>query len=211
MNKTKAILFDVDGTLLNTHEYIYQSFEYALAKLHKSLPRETIKTIMGKPLIECYQILTGLSDVSHLTVAHSEYQKKNAALVSPFPNTISTLESLKEKGLLIAAITTRARVSVEDTLEYTEIMHYLNYVVTIEDVVKPKPSPEGIHKALTYFEMKPEEAIMVGDSDVDVFAGKNAGVKTIGVTYGFNGEKMAETNPDNVIDDIKEVINLLHK
>lgn len=207
--KLKAVLFDIDGTLLDTHEYIYQAFEHSLGKHHKPLPRNIIQTIMGKPLEECYRILTKLENIKNLAGSHKEFQVANPHLVKPFPNTLSTLEHLKEKGLFIGAVTTRAGNTVRQTLEETEIIHYLNYIVAFEDVTNPKPDPEGIRKALTYFELKPEEAMMVGDSDVDVLAGQNAGVTTVGVTYGFHGKVLAETNPDYLIEDIKEILQIV--
>lgn len=206
--KIKAVLFDIDGTLLDTHEYIYQAFEYSLGRHHKPIPRKILQTIMGKPLEECYRILTKLENVSDLAGSHQSFQVSNPHLVKPFPNTISTLEHLKEKGFLIAAVTTRAGSTVKQTLEETEIIHYLNYIVAFEDVTNPKPDPEGIKKALTYFELKPEEAMMVGDSDVDILAGQNAGVTSVGVTYGFHGKVLEKLNPDYLIDDIKEVISI---
>ena len=207
--KLKAVLFDIDGTLLDTHEYIYQAFEYSLGKHHHvSLSRKVLQTIMGKPLEECYKILTRLENVSEFTHTHHGFQLKNSHLVKPFPNTISTLKNLKEKGMHIAAVTTRSGSTVKQTLEETKLIHYLNYIVTFEDVRMPKPDPEGIRKALAYFKIKPNEAIMVGDSDVDIIAGRNAGVATVGVSYGFHGKDIAKSDPDYVIDDIREIINL---
>ncbi len=207
--KLKAILFDIDGTLLDTHEYIYQAFEASLKKHHKPIPRKELQKIMGKPLEECYRILTKLENVSNLAGEHNTFQVANPQLVKPFPNTVSTLEHLKEKGMLISAVTTRAGSTVKQTLEETGLIHYLNYIVAFEDVTNPKPDPEGIRKALTYFEIKPEDAMMVGDSDVDVMAGQNAGVTTVGVTYGFHGKKIVQTKPDYVIDDIKEIVQII--
>ena len=160
----KAILFDVDGTLLDTSEYIYQSFEYSLKKHYKPLKRDQIGTIMGKPLEECYQILTTKDDVSDLAQSHNDFQKENPHLSFPFPNTLKVLRTLKDK----------------------------NY-----------------HKALDFFGVEPKQAIMVGDSPVDILAGKNAGVKTVGVTYGFHGDRIIESDPDHVIDDIAEVLDLV--
>ena len=81
----KAVLFDVDGTLLDTHEYIYQAFEHSLNKHHKLLTRKEIKKIMGKPLEECYKILTELDDVTELADSHREFQTVNYHLSKPFP------------------------------------------------------------------------------------------------------------------------------
>lgn len=207
--KPKAILFDVDGTILDTHEYIYQAFEHSLGMHHKPLTREEIQIIMGKPLEECYRILTELEDISELAESHKLFQANNAFLAKPFPNTIKTLEKIKKNGMLIGAVTTRAKESATESLDVNEVMPYINHFVAFEDVVNPKPDPEGIHQVLNYFGIDPSDAIMVGDSDVDVFAGKNAGVSTVGVTYGFHGENIVEADPDFVIDDIQEVLAVI--
>lgn len=209
--KPKAILFDIDGTILNTHEYIYQAFQHSLSKHDKSLAREELQFIMGKPLEECYRILTSLENVTDLMQTHKQFQLDNPHLAVPFDNTISTLETIHGHGIQIAAVTNRARKSVLETLERSALMPYFDQVVAVEDVVNPKPEPEGIQKILTYFEVDPAHAMMVGDSDVDVIAGKNAGVKTVGVTYGFHREKIKEVEPDFVIEDIKEIISILDK
>ncbi|MDP4011278.1 MAG: HAD-IA family hydrolase [Candidatus Roizmanbacteria bacterium] len=205
----KAILFDVDGTLLDTTEYIYKAFEYSLKKHHKPLKREYIGTIMGKPLEECYRILTSIDDVSKLAQSHNDFQKQNPHLSVLFPNTLKVLRSLKKSNYHIAAVTTRKKNTAIETLQQSGLLPYLDFVVTIDDVVHPKPHPESIQRALDYFGVSPKEAIMVGDSPVDVMAGKNAGTKTIGVTYGFHGDRIVESDPDHVIDDIGEIIDLI--
>lgn len=205
----KAVLFDVDGTLLDTHEYIYQAFEHSLNKHHKLLTRKEIKKIMGKPLEECYKILTELDDVTELADSHREFQTVNYHLSKPFPHTVKTLEKLQSKGILLAAITTRARESAKKTLETASILKYFNYFVGFEDVSRPKPDAEPLLKALNFLNVDPKDAIMVGDSEVDVYAGKNAGTKTVGVTYGFHGEHIAKTHPDYVIDDIGELLKIV--
>ena len=205
----KAVLFDVDGTLLDTHEYVYQAFEHSLKKHHKLLSRQEIKKIMGKPLEECYKILTELDDITDLADSHRQFQRENYHLSKPYPNTVKTLEKLQSSGLLLAAITTRARDSAKKTLEEASILNYFNYFIGFEDVSRPKPDAEPLLKALNFLSVQPKEAIMVGDSEVDVYAGKNAGTKTVGVTYGFHGEHIAKTHPDYVIDDIEELLKIV--
>jgi len=155
----KAILFDVDGTLLDTTEYIYKAFEYSLKKHHKPLKREYIGTIMGKPLEECYRILTSIDDVSQLAQSHNDFQKQNPHLSVPFPNTLKVLRSLKKSNYHIAAVTTRKKNTAIETLQQSGLFQYLDYIVTIDDVVYPKPHPESIQRALDYFGVSPKEAI----------------------------------------------------
>jgi len=185
-------------------------FEHSLKKHHKLLSRKEIKKIMGKPLEECYQILTDLDDVGDLADSHREFQSKNYHLSKTFPNTVPTLEELKNKGFAMAAITTRARKTAKKTLEDAGILQYFKYFIGFEDVTRPKPDAEPLLKALKFLEVSPKDAIMVGDSEVDVYAGKNAGTKTVGVTYGFHGEHITKTHPDYVISDIKELIKIVY-
>lgn len=206
----QAVLFDVDGTLIDTSEYIYQAYEHSLGRHnHDMLSREALSHLMGKSLEDTYREITGLDVVNPLMDAHREYQLENAGLAVAFPNSASTLESLRKKGISIGAVTTRARDTAIETLEHAELFPLIDFFVAFEDVVSPKPDPEGIKKALDFFNVHPSDAIMIGDSPVDVEAGKNAKTHTIGVTYGFHGERIVETEPDYVIDDISEIIEIV--
>jgi len=204
-----TILFDVDGTLLDTHEYIYQSFEHSLRKHHKSLSRQAIQKIMGLPLDECYRILTQLEDVKLLSNSHRKFQSENLHLSKPYPNTISTLSNLKSKKIKIGAVTTRTKDTARRTLELANIWPYLDFFIGVDDVKNPKPDPEGILKALEFLNADSNSTLMVGDSDVDILAGQNGGVKTVGATCGFHGKKIANFDPDFVIDDIGKIVSLM--
>ncbi len=207
---TKAVFFDVDGTLLDTTEYIYQAFEYSLALYNNTrLPRSQMSHTMGKSLKVCYQVFTEMNDVLHLMKSHHQFQISNPHLAKPYPHTLQTLKTLHEKGYKIGAITTRASNTVGTTLEAAGILPYIDHYVTADDVQAVKPDPEGINKMLNHFSVLPKQTIMVGDTEVDVQAGKNAGTKTVGALYGFHGERIRESKPDHVIADISEIINLV--
>ncbi len=208
--KIKAILFDVDGTLIDTSEYIYQAYEHSLGRHnHDLLSREEMSLLMGKSLEDTYREITGLDVVNPFMEAHREYQFENAGLAAAFPNSLQTLEALRTKGISIGAVTTRARDTAIETLEEAELFPLIDFFVGFEDVTTPKPDPEGIKKALDFFNVHPDDAIMIGDSPVDVAAGKNAKTHTIGVTYGFHGERIVETEPDYVVDDISEILEIV--
>jgi len=207
--KYQAILFDVDGTLLDTTEYIYGAFEHSLAQLFHPLPRNEIQKTIGKPLEECYRILTGWDDVKEISQIHHLFQVETPPPISPYPSTISTLQKLKDQGIRLGAVTSRARSTTYQNLTKTGTLAYIEYVVAVDDIEKPKPDPESLMKALAFFNVPPQEAIMVGDSPVDIEAGKNAGTLTIGAAYGFHGEKIAESQPDYVIGEIGEVEGII--
>ena len=205
----EAVLFDVDGTLLDTFEFIYGAFEHAFA-VHRIPPltRKQISGIMGGPLEEVYATMAPSHNAALLAETHRMFQSENIRLSSLFPSTLEVLDHLQQCGFLMAAITTRSiRTSVR-SLEATGIAHYFGVIISAEDVSLLKPHPEPLLKALDVLGAKPAEAIMVGDTPADIMAGKNAGTKTIAALYGFSGERLLATNPDYAIRDLRELLAL---
>ena len=210
MQQIKAVLLDVDGTILDTKEFIFLAFEHAFASQGLThLSRKDLDAVMGRPLEECYQILAPEVDYVLLCDAHREFQVKNMLLVQPFPNTLSTLLTLKEMGMKLATISTR-KIQALQSLDAANITNLFDTIITGHDVTNFKPHPEGIHLALERLGVSAKEAVMVGDSDADVLAGKNAGTTTIGATYGLSApDILKKADPDYLIHDIGEVLSIL--
>jgi len=210
MRKIDAALFDVDGTLLNTAEFVYQAFVYTF-QAHGLTWRsiDEIAAVMGKPLEECYRPFSASKDISELCETHRSFQAENLHLSVPFPNTQETLKRLKDAGVKIAAVTTRSKRTSIITLEMGGIMGYFDVIISGEDVEQPKPHPEPLFKALQQLEVRPEKAVMIGDTEADILAGKKAKVMTIGVSYGFHGSHIAGSKPDFIVGDIADIIPIL--
>ncbi|MBE0449161.1 MAG: HAD hydrolase-like protein, partial [Actinobacteria bacterium] len=135
MRNFKAILFDIDGTLLDTSEFIFQAFEYTLDTYGFPLKsREEIASLVGKPLSFCYKMLTSVNEVQELCATHRAFQANHLGLSKPYPNAHDTLEALKSAGIKIAAVTTRARSTVVKTLELAKLSEYVGYTIALEDV-----------------------------------------------------------------------------
>ncbi len=211
MDKVTTLLFDIDGTVLNTDEFILQATEHALREVGYPVPdRSVINKTIGIPFPEYYIILSGANDkIDALTEAHRNFQYKNFHLAKLFPNSLATLKSLKERGYKMAAVTTRSNKTSNQTLIDTGVFELFDVVISFEDAHARKPDPAPLFKALEYFKEVPEKAIMIGDSDLDVQAGKNAGTKTIRAVYGFHSENLHNPEPDFVIKDISELLDLL--
>lgn len=212
MKNIRLVLFDIDGTLLDTREFIYQAFEH-VSKKYKlaALQREKMEKFMGQPLEKCYNTFYPNEDAVKLCQAHRLFQLNNLDLAVVFPHTLEVLRQLNEKGIKIAAVTSRWRETLMETLELTGITSYFDMIVTSDDVKNHKPHPEALLKVLEKFRINPENAVMIGDTEPDILAGKKAGVFTIGVTYGFHGKDIKNAQPDFVVDDILEVIPLIIK
>lgn len=206
----KAVLFDIDGTLLNTAELIYQAFEHSL-KINgqKVLARRKMAASIGKSLEDCYLDFAPNGDPIVLSKTHNEFQLKNPHLAALFPDTLKTLERLKNLGFKMAGITNRWKSSGELSVKHAGLDKYLDFVLFRDDVKKLKPDPQPVFQALEKLKIKKEEAVLAGDSEVDILCGRNAGIKTVGVTFGFLGEKIRNSSPDYVIDSLSELPEIL--
>lgn len=207
----KAILFDVDGTLIDTWDFVIGAFKYTLAFYGHPIPSDkVIKSIMGKPLLKFYRAaFPNIMDVTNFAKTHQDYQVGKFDLGKPFPKALQTFKKLKTSGFLLAAISNRTRKSLLTSLEIADFLKHLDLVVSAEDVENPKPHKEHIFAALKQLKVKAQHSYMVGDTPDDIEAGKNAGVKTVGVTYGFFGQSIKEYKPDFVINKIEELLEII--
>lgn len=211
MDKITTLLFDIDGTVLDTREFIIQATEHALNTLEYPVPkREVIEKCVGMAFPGYYQSLTGTDkDTDKLIDAHRDFQYKNYNLAKLFPHALETLQKLKEKGYKMAAVTTRSKKTSHQTLIDADIFDLFDVVISNEDASELKPHPAPLLKALELMRRLPENAVMIGDSHLDIQAGKNAGTKTIRAAYGFHTDHLHDPEPDFIIEDIKDLLTLL--
>lgn len=209
MNK-KAVLFDVDGTLIDSWDFIFGAVKHALKKHGHTISEEVIVSAMGgRSLLDYYKFLLPKTDWEEIAKSHDEFQQDKFDLGKPFPAAKRILKKLKSQGYLMGAVSNRTRESLKITLDRAEFSPFFDIVVSAEDVQNPKPHPEHVQAALTYLKVEPDNSFMVGDTKHDIEAGKKAGVKTIGVTYGFLGTDIENHNPDFVIDNLEELLKVI--
>lgn len=205
----RAVLFDVDGTLLDTTEFIYGGFDHTLAAHgHAAVQRPRYAAVMGKPLDVCYTELAPGCDPVLLCETHRTWQADNLHLSTPYPETIRVLRALRDAGLRLAAITSRSRRTSVHTIERAGLAEYLDLILSAEDVTAIKPDPAPLLFALERLDVPPAAAMMVGDTDADILAGRAAGVYTVGATYGFHGTEILAHAPDATIDTLADLIPL---
>lgn len=206
-----TVLFDLDGTIVDTNELIIQSFLHALEGVTpEALTREIIIPNMGRPLIEQMQLFSGRPDVKELVQKYRAFNvSKHDELVREFPHVREVLGELRKRGLRVGVVTSKVRMTTEMGLKLTGLDDFVETIVTVEDVEKPKPDPEGIRKALAFFGASPEQAVMVGDSHYDIEAAQAAGVTSVGVAWSLKGEAyLKQFRPDCIIQDIRELLAL---
>lgn len=208
--KFDAALFDIDGTILDTGEYIFQAYKYTIAlHLKREITWEDVVPVLGLPFDECYRRLTNLEEVGYLMECHHQYQAQNSDSVKAYENSLKTLGELKKAGVVIAAVTSHTGELLKRNLKIAGLDKYFKVIVTPQEVKNPKPDPESIFKALEFLKVKPNRTVFVGDSLADIAVGKAAKVKTIAALYGFHGKKLLETKPDYIVDDIEQIIPII--
>lgn len=204
----RTMLFDLDGTIMDTNELIIRSFLESLAGVVPAdFSREHIIPSMGLTLSDQMKIFSGLEEVAHLEAA---YRKVNLRLhdefVKSFPYVNEVVKNLHEQGIRIGVVTTKMRLTTERGLKFVGLYDYIDAIVTIDDVINPKPHPEPVLMAMEQLGADPASTIMVGDSVVDIESAEAAGAVSVGVAWSLKGaQKLRESGAQYVIDDMREL------
>lgn len=212
--KFTYILFDLDGTLVDTNELILQSFEHALGHYFPGqYTRQDVLPYMGEPLVQQFSRFAEPELVMQLVEVYRKHNVENHdLLVTIFPQVKEVLTELKNSGHKLAVVTNKMRLTAEMGLRLFELEPLIDVLVTIEDTVKHKPEPEPLLFALKKLGAVPESALMVGDSPYDIMAGQAAGTATCGVAWSLRGKQgLMEYQPDYLIDNMQELLRIVRR
>jgi pyrophosphatase PpaX len=203
----RAVLFDVDGTLIDTAELIADSLEYACRRhLGRTHPRETYYTLIGKPAIVQMEILGGDKAPEMMDTA-VEYYEDHAEEEKPFPGALDTLARLKEVGIRLALVTSKTRMELNPTLERVPLQLYAAVIVTADMTTRPKPNPDPVYLALQTLQIGAHESLFIGDSPYDLQAGRAAGVHTGAATWGPHPRPVLQSErPEFMFNGYRDVL-----
>ncbi|KSU87918.1 pyrophosphatase PpaX [Priestia flexa] len=203
-----TVLFDLDGTLIDTNELIISSFMHTLNHYYpEQYKREDVLAFMGPPLYDTFVQM----DKERVHEMIDTYRTHNLShhdeLVTEFAGVFETVKWLHDQKYKLAIVTTKQINTVMLGLKLTKLDQFFDVIVAIDDVQHAKPHPEPVEKALVLLNAQPEEAVMVGDNHHDILSGKNAGTKTAGVAWSAKGrEHIASYEPDVILEEMKDLI-----
>ncbi|MFD1739374.1 pyrophosphatase PpaX [Bacillus salitolerans] len=209
--KINTLLFDLDGTLINTNELIISSFLHTLEHYYPGqYKRADVGEFIGPPLFDTF-VNIDEEKVEEMIKTYREHNlTHHDELVTEYEGVYETIERLHQKGYKLGIVTTKMRHTVNMGLKLTKLDQFFDVVVTLDDVQHAKPDAEPVLKALEQLGSTPEDAIMVGDNHHDILAGKNAGTKTAGVGWALKGvDYLKKYHPDYILehmDDLFEII-----
>jgi HAD superfamily hydrolase (TIGR01509 family) len=210
-----GIVFDVDGTLTDSIEAYYEVFLEATSRFDIPIKREDVLEPMSTgSLIWERAIPKDIADrdekIKQVSNVISEIFPKAFEHVRPFPKVESVLKALKKRAVKIGAVTS-SWGSVLRPLYSHSLAHYLDVVITRDDGYPVKPAPDGILESLNRMEVDPGHALTIGDTLMDIRAGRAAGTLTIGVLSGIGSRAQLEAEgPTAVIENVAELLSLLN-
>jgi phosphoglycolate phosphatase len=218
----KAVVIDLDGTLLDTAEDLADAAGAMLAELGlPPVPLAEIKTYIGNGVSRLVKRaltrdMNGDPGTELFQRALAIYDRHYGEHVSrktrPFPGVVDGLQALKAKGLRLACITNKAERFTHPLLRDTGLFDYFELILSGDSLPEKKPSPLPLLHACREFGVEPAELLLIGDSLNDTQAARAAGCPVFCVPYGYNrGRPVAELDLDAVVPSLAEAAHLIVK
>ena len=214
----KACIFDLDGTLTNTLESMTYSVNLTLEEMGLSkITKDQCRLFVGngaRVLMEKALKAAGDTDASRIEEGMEIYGRifdENCTYhVTPYEGIPEMLKALKDKGIHLAVLSNkpdRQTVKVVKAIFGEELF---DYAQGQKEGIRRKPEPDGVWYLMEQMHVSKEECLYIGDSEVDAATGRNAGLKTIGVLWGFRDRKTLETaGADDLIDRPDELLQFV--
>ena len=213
----KAVIFDLDGTLLNTLDDLADSTNYALSKFgYPTRTIDEVRQFVGNGVAKLIEraIPEGKNNPNFekcLAIFKENYAQNMYNKTAPYNGIIEMLSNLKSKGIKIAVVSNKFDLAVKELCKkYFE--DFIDFAAGENEAqgIKKKPAPDTVISVLNEFNFASEDAVYVGDSDVDIMTAKNSKMPCISVTWGFRDEKfLLENGATILINAPSEIYNHL--
>ena len=209
-----AVLFDLDGTLIDTIDLLMQSARHAFRGRQHAPTDDEWRAGIGTPLYA--QLRPYAADDDDLGVLVNGYRSYQAEhhdrLTRCYDDVVATVQQLDARGHPLGIVTSKADEVARRSLEHVGLMRYMRVVVGVNSSTRHKPHPEPVEVALRELGYAPADAVFLGDSPHDVLAGRAAGVITVAALWGFFTRAMLEpSQPAYYIDRVTDLVPLIDR
>jgi pyrophosphatase PpaX len=207
-----TVLFDLDGTLVDSGAIILASFKHAARTvLARDVEEEQIAALVGGSNLHEQMRVLSPAHVDELVRVYREHNRPLHDELQAFEGVEELMETLSEQGRKLGIVTAKGRQTVDLAFGVLSLERYFDAVVTADMTDRHKPDPAPVLKALELLESEPADAAFVGDSPYDIAAGKAAGVFTVAVSWGkiHPEERLLEAGADVLVHSPRELLDVL--
>lgn len=213
MARISTVLFDLDGTLIDSIRLIIDSYHHTLAA-HGLPPRSDEEWLAGIGTPLTVQFRDWADDPATLQAMVATYREFNLAhhdaRVSPYPGVVNVVRSLRQRSLRVGLVTSKNTAGARRGLRLVGLEESMEVIIGADDVRHPKPHPEPITLAMDRLGVTAAETIYVGDSLHDMHAGRGAGVRTGAVLWGpFGRDHLSPAEPDHWLESPEDLLGLV--
>lgn len=211
MAKINTVLFDFDGTIMDTNDLIFKSWQHTFKELHGvDVSWETIRATLGEPLeLTMENFFPEVPLQKCLDTYRSWHHDQFVDLIKLFPGMLELLEELRSRGYKMGLVTSRLKYTTMLGVEKYDLGRFFDYILTADDTDKHKPDPAPVLITLDKLGSKPEESIMIGDTVLDLGCARNAGVKSVLVDWTVAVTEEHKSQADYIIKKADELLDIL--
>ena len=215
MPAIRTVLFDLDGTLIDSVRLILDSYHHTLAA-HGLPPRSDDEWLAGVGTPLTAQSAAWRDDPETLAALIATYREYNLKhhdrMVTVYPGVVAVVRALKEDGITTGLVTSKNRAGAVRGLTLVQLEAMMDVMVCADEVENPKPHPEPVEKAVRLLSADPRATVYVGDSVHDMRAGRAAGVVTAAVLWGpFGRSQLEGAQPDYWLERPDDLLNLVRE
>lgn len=209
--KTETLLFDLDGTLIDTNELIIASFTHTVEQFaDRKYTREEIIDFIGPPLADSLRKVDPERVEEMMQTYRTHNYENHEKYVTAYPTVVDTIKRLKKAGFKLGIVTTKLSDTAKLGLELTGMTGMFDVLIGLDDVEHAKPHPEPILMAIDKLKANPMTTMMIGDNYHDIEAGHNAGVQTAGVAWTLKGREVLEAyDPDYMLEEMNDLLRIV--
>ncbi len=217
MKAYEAVVFDLDGTLLNTLDDLCDSVNYALEK--KGYPKRSldeVRSFVGngveKLMMRSVPENTSKEEaLSALEIFKNHYKDNSKNKTRPYDGIMELLAELKDKEFKMAIVSNKFNDAVKE-LNKEFFGEYIEFAYGECETIRKKPNPDAVFKALEDLKVEKNQAVYVGDSDVDIMTAENSGLDCISVSWGFRSRQELEmSGAVSIIDEPMDLMDIIYK
>lgn len=213
MNSIHHICFDLDGTIIDSNKTIYEATKYSLTQLKIKFDtnEEIFAGKIGQHFIDMFEAFEiKVPDFEKFINIYKENYFKFINYSSVYPGFPEVLYNLINRGIKISLLTTKAQDQADTIIDHFELRKYFDLIRGRRNGIAHKPSAEPLLLICKDLNMQISNTLMVGDTELDIQCGKNAGALTCGLTYGYRTREFIEMeNPDFILDSIMDLEKIL--